>query len=145
MARLEGATPSMTGVEFEEILQTRFKDAAGIRHMRSAVYNALAELVTALKYRHDPPIPVADEIGVLWSLQHQAEITNEPYLRAACESVLITRAVHLLTAGYRQATPCISETEFESIVQKSNTRVERNQGYTGIRLYDPRRAAVLQR
>jgi hypothetical protein len=117
MARLEGATPSMTGAEFEEILQTRLKDAAGIKHMRSAVCNALAEYVTALKYRHDPPISVADEIGVLWSFQHQAELTNEPTLRAACESVLINRAVHFLTAGYRHANPSMSETEFESILQ----------------------------
>jgi Glycosyl transferase family 2 len=117
MAPLFAVTPAMSATDFEEILQNRIQQLNAITKIRERVYTTVAEKAMELLYRDDPPMPVADELAVLWSLRHHAKLASVPSLRAASESVIVNRAVQLLTAGLQEKAPGMSEAAFEAILE----------------------------
>jgi glycosyltransferase involved in cell wall biosynthesis len=116
-AGLQGVTLSISVAEFEEILQSRIGDVEDAKEIRASVYTRLTESVTTLLFRDIPPIALADDLGALWSMGHQAKLAGIPSLREACEAAFFRGAVHLLSAGLQGATPCLSAAEFETILQ----------------------------
>jgi Glycosyl transferase family 2 len=117
MAPFQAGMYRMSVVEFEEILQSRFRDAEGIKEIRASIYGRLAERVTAMIDWGSLPIPLADELSLIWTMGHQAELAGVPSLHAACEATFCYRAARLLKAGSEGATPGIGHAEFETILQ----------------------------
>jgi glycosyltransferase involved in cell wall biosynthesis len=116
-APLYAASPCMNVSQFEEILQSRFRDVEGIRDLRAAVYARLEEAIARRIDRDSAPISPAAELRILWMMGYQAGLASVSSLRAKCEILFFSRAVGLLKAGSEGTTPSISRAEFETILQ----------------------------
>jgi len=125
-APLHAESPYMNVGQFEEILQSRFRDVEGIRDLRAAVYARLEEAIAGRIYRDSAPISPADELRILWMMGHQAALASVSSLCAACETLFFRRAVGLLKAASEGTTPSISRADFETILQTGNGTLGRS-------------------
>jgi len=75
------------------------------------------ESLTSLYYQDHARICIGDELTVLWRVGRQAELAGMLTQRDACDKALVTRAVRRLEAGMKGDVPCMSEAEFEEILQ----------------------------
>lgn len=72
--------------------------------------------LTAQQSQEYARICVADEFNVLWRAAHEAELSQNTYLRDACRSALIRRAKRYLLTGLWGTIDRINATEFEEIL-----------------------------
>jgi Glycosyl transferase family 2 len=86
--------------------------------------------LTSLYYKEHTRKCVGDELSVLWRLKNDAEAAGAPKFRSASEAAFVRRAVRLLLAALKGATPSTSAAEFEEILQ---TRITDGESIKDIR------------
>jgi hypothetical protein len=112
---LSGADRRMNATEFEEILTSRIQDMNGLREIRTAVYQRLAdEIESDYDNRF---IKSADEIDAFWDLCRHAEIADVPTLRDVCKLALAHRLACRLRTDALGTDFDVSGSEFTEILQ----------------------------
>jgi len=116
-AGLTGADRRINATEFEEILISRIQDVNGLREIRTAVYQRLADEMEFDYYADKKFIEPADEIDAFWDLCRHAEIADVPTLCGGCKLALAHRLACRLRTGALGMDLDVRESEFAEILQ----------------------------